>query len=71
MMNQDKIIDIPLAYYIRDGQRILGPEKEIVLGDIAIVRAEAGLPCPADLILFETSEDFVSESYLNIMDKPH
>jgi hypothetical protein len=42
-----------------------------VPADIVILRAESGLPCPADVILFETSEDFVAESYLNIMDKPH
>ena len=49
----------------------MGPEKEIVLGDIVILKAEIGLPCPADVLLFEASEDLETETYLNVMDKPH
>ena len=69
--NQDKIIDLPIASYIRDGKRVMAPEKDIVLGDIVVLKAEMGLPCPADVLLFEASEDFETETYLNVMDKPH
>ena len=62
---------MPLAHYVRGGKRIMGPEKEIVLGDIVILKAETGLPCPADVLLFEASEDLETETYLNVMDKPH
>jgi len=62
---------MPLALYVRGGKRIMGPEKEIVLGDIVILKAETGLPCPADVLLFEASEDLETETYLNVMDKPH
>lgn len=51
-------IPIPVAHVLRDGQKFLIDAKDIIVSDLVYLDAKVSGVIPADLVLFETSEDF-------------
>ena len=51
-------VPIPVAHVLRDGKKYLVDAKEIIVSDIVFLDAKVSGVIPADIVLFETSDDF-------------
>lgn len=61
-------VPIPLAHVLRDGKKYLIDAKDIIVSDLVHLDSKVSGIVPADLILYETSEDFKIGSYLESFD---
>ena len=66
--NRLSYIPVPVAHVLRDGKKYLIDAKEIIIGDLVYIDSKVSGVIPADIVLCETSEDLVINSYLNTFD---
>ena len=68
-MKRLSFIPIPVAHVLRDGKRYLLDFKDIIVGDVVYLDSRISGIIPADIILFETSPDFIISSYIDTFDQ--
>ena len=59
---------IPVAHVLRDGKKYLIEAKEMIVSDIVYLDAKVSGIIPADIVLFETSDDFEICPYIDCLD---
>lgn len=62
------VVPIPVAHVLRDGKKFLIDAKDIIVSDLVYLDAKVSGMIPADLILYEVSDDFEIGSYLEVFD---
>ena len=68
MTHRLSFIPVPVAHVLRDGKRYLVDAKDIIVSDVVFLDSKISGVIPADIILYETSEDFIISSYLDTFD---
>ena len=53
---------------LRDGKKFLIDAKDIIVSDIVYLDSKVSGVIPADIILYETSEDFTVSCFTDIFD---
>ena len=69
MNNRLSFIPIPVAHVLRDAKKFLIDATDIIVSDLVYLDAKVSGIIPADIILYEASEDFVIGSYLDTFDQ--
>ena len=57
-----------MAHVLRDGKKFLIDSKDIVVSDLVYLDSKVSGVIPADIILYETSSDFIISTYLDSFD---
>ena len=61
-------IPVPVAHVLRDGKKYLVDAKEIIEGDIVQIDSKVSGVVPADIVLYEASDELEIGAYLDTYD---
>lgn len=59
---------MPVTHALRDGRKYFIDAKDLIVSDIVFLDSKVSSVIPADIILFETSSNFLIASYLDTFD---
>ena len=68
-MNQRlSFVPFPVTHVLRDGKKYFVDGKDLIVSDIVYLDSKISSIIPADILLIETSEEFLIASYLDTFD---
>ena len=66
--NRLSYIPIPVTHVLREGKKYLVDSKELIVGDIVHLDSKISGIIPADIVLFQTSNEFEISPYTETFD---
>lgn len=59
---------MPVTHVLRDGKKYFIDAKDLIVSDVVCLDSRVSSVIPADILLVETSDDFLIASYLDTFD---